>query len=125
MPGRSLRRRCGLSGFLTFYLNLDYQTVAERDWHASLCVVLGLLMLQAWPGRTSRIVSALLAAIALTIRPHVLLFLPAFCRGDRRGDRATGHRAGGNRSPRRVSSDPSRSGPSPSRSSPPWPSRPC
>ncbi len=64
--------------FLTFYLNLDYQTVAERDWHASLCVVLGLLILQAWPGRTSRIVSALLAAIALTIRPHVLLFLPAF-----------------------------------------------
>ena len=64
--------------FLTFYLTLDYQAVAQRDWHASLCVVLGVLALQAWPGRTSRIFSALLAALALTIRPHVLLFLPAF-----------------------------------------------
>ncbi len=64
--------------YLTFYLNLDYQIVAERDWHASLCMVLGLLALQAWPGRTSRVLSALLAALALTIRPHVLAFLPAF-----------------------------------------------
>ncbi|MGP0066348.1 MAG: hypothetical protein ACLQGP_22515, partial [Isosphaeraceae bacterium] len=47
------------------------------DWHASLCIVLGLLMLQAWPGRTSRLISALLAALALSIRPHVVLFLPA------------------------------------------------
>jgi hypothetical protein len=64
--------------FLTFYLNQDFMTVAQRDWHASLCMVLGLLTLQAWPCRASRIVSALLAALALTIRPHVLLFLPAF-----------------------------------------------
>ena len=64
--------------FLTFYLSLDYQTVGERDWHACLCVVLGLLTLQAWPGRTSRVLSALLAALALTTRPHVVVFLPAF-----------------------------------------------
>jgi hypothetical protein len=63
--------------FLTFYLSRDFETVAQRDWHASLCVVLGLLILQAWPSRTSRILSALLCAGALAIRPHAGLFLPA------------------------------------------------
>jgi hypothetical protein len=83
--------------FLTFYLNLDYQSVAQRDWHASLCMVLGLLTLQAWPGRTSRILSALLAALALTIRPHVVVFLPALWaaiaeRIEQPGTRPTGSR---------------------------------
>ncbi len=63
--------------FLTFYLSRDFETVAQRDWHASLCIVLGLLILQGWPGRTSRIVSALLCAAALATRPHAVLFLPA------------------------------------------------
>src|SRR5262249_42484811 len=63
--------------FLTFYLSRDSFTVAQRDWHASLCVVLGLLVLETWPGRASRIVSALLAAAALATRPHVVVFLPA------------------------------------------------
>jgi hypothetical protein len=63
--------------FLTFYLSLNFETVAERDWHASLCVVLSLLALEAWPGRTSRVISALLTALAFSIRPHVVLFLPA------------------------------------------------
>ena len=63
--------------FLTFYLSRDFETVAQRDWHASLCIVLGLLILQGWPGRTSRIVSALLGAAALATRPHAVLFLPA------------------------------------------------
>jgi hypothetical protein len=79
-------RRClglGLPGvlaylvYLVFYLSQDYERTAERDWHASLAVVLGLLGLQAWPGPTSRLVSALLTAAALAIRPHVVLFLPA------------------------------------------------
>ena len=63
--------------FLTFYLSRDFETVAQRDWHASLCVVVGLLLLQGWPGRASRILSALLCAVALSTRPHALLFLPA------------------------------------------------
>jgi hypothetical protein len=63
--------------FLTFYLSLDYENVAERDWHACLGVALGLLVLQAWPGRTSRLLSALLAAAAVATRPHVVVFLPA------------------------------------------------
>ncbi len=63
--------------FLTSYLSRDFETVAQRDWHASLCIVLGLLILESWPGRSSRILSALLAAAALATRPHVVLFLPA------------------------------------------------
>jgi hypothetical protein len=63
--------------FLTFYLSRDFETVAQRDWHATLCIVLGLLILQGWPGRTSRIVSALLVAAALATRPHAVLFVPA------------------------------------------------
>jgi hypothetical protein len=63
--------------FLTFYLHLDFELVAQRDWHTSLCIVLGLMILQAWPGRTSRIASAVLCAAALSIRPHAVLFLPA------------------------------------------------
>ncbi len=74
------RRFPGLASyvvFLTFYLSRDFETVAQRDWHASLCVVVGLLLLQGWPGRASRILSALLCAVALSTRPHALLFLPA------------------------------------------------
>ncbi len=63
--------------FLAYYLGIDFQSVAERDWHSTLCAVLGLLLLQAWPGRRSRWLSALLAAVALTIRPQVVLFFPA------------------------------------------------
>jgi hypothetical protein len=65
--------------FLGLYLNLDYETVAERDWHATLAIVLALMLLEAWPvpGRPAFWIAAALAASALTIRPHVVLFLPA------------------------------------------------
>ncbi len=79
--------------FLTFYLSLDFETVAERDWHASLCVVLGLLILEAWPGRASRVISALLAALALAIRPHVVVFLPALWAAVAEGIGRPRHRA--------------------------------
>ncbi len=63
--------------FLTFYLNRDFETVAQRDWHASLGMVTGLLIMQAWPGRASVAVAAALGAAALSIRPHAVFFLPA------------------------------------------------
>jgi hypothetical protein len=62
--------------FVEFYLSLDFEIVAQRDWHASLCAVLALLFLEAWPGRASRCISAALAAAALATRPHVVVFLP-------------------------------------------------
>ena len=63
--------------FLKYYLGLPFETTGERDWHTRVLVCLGLLALQAWPGRWSRIASALLTAMALSIRPHAVLFLPA------------------------------------------------
>ena len=63
--------------FLTFALSHHFMTVAERDWHTALLMAIGLMTLQTWPGRASRWISALLAAAALTTRPHAVVFLPA------------------------------------------------
>jgi hypothetical protein len=72
--------------FLSYYLGLDFQSVAERDWHSPLCAVLGMLLLQAWPSRRSRWLSAILAAVAFTIRPNVVLFFPALLAAATSGD---------------------------------------
>mgnify|MGYP006873467682 CR=1 FL=1 len=63
--------------FLAAYLDMEIQSVAERDWHAALGMTLGLLTLQARLGRAGRWFSALLAAGAFTIRPQAVLLLPA------------------------------------------------
>ena len=78
-----------IPAFLGYYLDVSFEIVAQRDWHASLCVILGLLVLEASPGRRARWISALLAAIALTIRPHAVLFLPAILVAVMSGDVAT------------------------------------
>ena len=70
----------GLVGYLAFlvsYLSMTFERTGQRDWHAAFLVCSGLLAAQAWPGRRSRIASALTTALALSIRPHVVLFLPA------------------------------------------------
>jgi hypothetical protein len=67
----------GYLAFLGYYLSLTYENTGERDWHTAFAVCSGLLIAQAWPGRWSSIASALTTAIALSIRPHVVLFLPA------------------------------------------------
>jgi hypothetical protein len=63
--------------FLTYYLHLDFTMVAQRDWHTSVFVVLALMLLQGWPGIRTRVVSAVLCACAMAIRPHAVFFLPA------------------------------------------------
>ena len=68
-------------GFLTvqsIYFNLDFSQVAQQDWQGPLVAVVGLLTLQAWPGAVGRLASALALAVALAIRPQVVLLLPAF-----------------------------------------------
>jgi hypothetical protein len=70
----------GLAGFLCFlayYLSLDYSQTAQRDWHSSVCVVLGLLALEAWPGRAARFFSAAMLGTAIAFRPQAVLFAPA------------------------------------------------
>jgi hypothetical protein len=75
--GRALPGAIGYATFLTYYLGLDYTRVAQRDWQGPFFVMLGLLVADGWPGRASRVVSALAAAIAFAFRPQVVLFFPA------------------------------------------------
>lgn len=64
--------------FLRYYLGLDYSMAGERDWHASLLAVLAMMTAESWPGRRGLRASAVIAALAVAVRPQALLFLPAF-----------------------------------------------
>lgn len=78
---------------LAYYLDQPFDSVAQRDWHVAMCAGLGILVLETWPGRRGRWLSALLAAVAFTIRPHAVLFLPALARAAA-GDEGDWRRAG-------------------------------
>jgi hypothetical protein len=75
--GGSLPGVVGYISFLFYYLNLEYFETAQREWHASFCVVVGLLWLQARPGWIARLVMAAGFAGALCFRPQAVLFAPA------------------------------------------------
>ena len=78
LAGTILPGLIGYLCFLSYYLTLDYSLAAQRDWHAPFFAVLSLLILQTWPGRIAApATSAVSMAIALLIRPHAVLFLPA------------------------------------------------
>lgn len=77
MFGRILPGLVGYLGFLSYYLNLAFDEVAQREWHGAFCAVIGLLAYQCWPGRWGRLASAFGIACGLTFRPHIVLFLPA------------------------------------------------
>ncbi|MGC8639793.1 MAG: hypothetical protein ACP5XB_07970 [Isosphaeraceae bacterium] len=63
--------------FLSFYLSLSYHEVAERDWHATLAAALAIMTLESWPARWAIWTASALEALALVIRPHAILFVPA------------------------------------------------
>lgn len=75
--GQFLPGGVGFAVFVSYYLNLDFTRVGQRDWHAPFFIAAGLLVADAYPGRWSRRLLALTTAIALTIRPQVVLFFPA------------------------------------------------
>ncbi len=75
--GRALPGLVAYLPFLTFYLGLNFTLVGQRDWQGPLFAVLGLMALEAWPGRRGRLASAMAMAVALAYRPHEALFLPA------------------------------------------------
>ena len=77
MFGRALPGLVGSLAFLNYYLGLDYCHTAQRDWQGPSLAVLALLVAQSWPGRAARVVAAVLAALAFSIRPQIVLFLPA------------------------------------------------
>lgn len=82
----------GYVAFLTFYLGLEFELVAERDWHVSLLATLALMAAEVWPGWAGRVASASAMALALAIRPHAVLFLPALATAT--AERAPPGRAG-------------------------------
>jgi hypothetical protein len=75
--GGALPGLAGFLGILGFYLGLEFEQVAERDWHTACLAVASIALAQAWPVRKARWVSACLLGIALVIRPHAVLFIPA------------------------------------------------
>ncbi|MBX6312804.1 MAG: hypothetical protein IRY99_07800 [Isosphaeraceae bacterium] len=75
--GRYLPAAIGSAAVLGYYLNLEYSLAAQRDWHAPLFAVLGLMAAQSWPGRIGRLLAALGLATSLAIRPQAVLFAPA------------------------------------------------
>lgn len=75
--GGSLPGLVGYLTFLSYYLGLDYAHAAQRDWQGPFFAVISLLVVQTWPGRAGRLGSALAMAMAVSIRPQVVLFLPA------------------------------------------------
>lgn len=64
--------------FLSTYFGFDYAIAAQRDWHGPCFAVMGLLLLETLPGKAGRFLSALAFAVAFTIRPQTVLFLPGF-----------------------------------------------
>ena len=75
--GRALPGLVGALAFLSDYLGLDYSLAGQRDWQGPALAMLALLIAQGWPGRTGRGMAALLASLGFSIRPQVVLFLPA------------------------------------------------
>jgi hypothetical protein len=91
--GRFLPGLVGYATFLSYYLSLDYGLTAQRDWHGPFFMVAGLLLLESFPGRWTRRLSALTTAIAFVIRPQVVLFGPALLLAIARGEREEADRA--------------------------------
>jgi hypothetical protein len=75
--GTSLPGLAGYAIFLTYYLSLNFSLVAQRDWHGPFFLVAGVLLVEAFPGRLSRGISAMTTATAFAIRPQVVLLVPA------------------------------------------------
>jgi hypothetical protein len=75
--GHILPGLVGFAVFLTYYLSLDFSRTAQRDWHGPFFLVVGLLLADAFPGRWSRRIAALAAAVGFAFRPQVVLLFPA------------------------------------------------
>jgi hypothetical protein len=76
--GRILPGIVGYLTFLSYYLALDYSHAAQRDWHAPLLAMLGLLILQTKrAGMLAPLLSGAAMSLAVCFRPHAALFLPA------------------------------------------------
>jgi hypothetical protein len=60
----------------TYYLQLDFSQVAQRDWHAAAFTALAMMSLEAAPRPWGYGLSILAQSFAFTIRPQVVTLLP-------------------------------------------------
>lgn len=71
----------GFIGFLmilSYYLSLDFSQTAQRDWHAPLLAVIGMLTAQCFRGKVWGVLPAVIGvSLGLLIRPQVVFLLPA------------------------------------------------
>ena len=75
--GGALPGLIGYVAFLNKYLDLPVESTGERDWYTAFLACAGIAILEMRPGRWARLSSSLLAALAFTIRPQAVLFMPA------------------------------------------------
>ena len=75
--GGALPGLIGTLALVAYYANQSYAMVAQRDWQGPLLAVLAILLVQAARGGAGMLLSALAFAVGFTIRPHVVLLLPA------------------------------------------------
>jgi hypothetical protein len=78
---RFQRRLPGLIGFLmvlSYYLSLDFSQTAQRDWHAPVFAVIGILTAQCFQGRIWGVLPGVIGmSLGLLIRPQVVFLFPA------------------------------------------------
>lgn len=60
-----------------YYMSLNFGLVMQRDWHVFFLGASSLIVTQTLHSRLKWIIAGALLAMAFTIRPHAVLFLPA------------------------------------------------
>ena len=75
--GRWLPGLAACLAILGYYVTLVFTLAAQRDWHAAELAAIALMLLVAGRSWRLRLASSLAFAMALTIRPHAIVFLPA------------------------------------------------
>jgi hypothetical protein len=66
-----------LATYLSYYTTLSYFHAAQRDSHTALLALVCALIPMGWHGRRAALVTGLVFAVALVVRPHVIAFAPA------------------------------------------------
>jgi hypothetical protein len=72
---------CAWMGLAHYLMSASYMMTAQRDWQAALLALMAAQTLTVWRPRWAVFASAGLFAMAITLRPHALLFAPAVAIG--------------------------------------------
>lgn len=75
--GRWLPGLTACLSIIGYYVMLSFTLSGQRDWHAAELVAMSLMLLTLGGPWWTWIASSLLYAVAMAIRPHAVVFLPA------------------------------------------------